>query len=459
MRENRCTNVNITVSKNLKSRILSKLPSFAINFLNKLLHSEINRKIATGAFWSLSGTIISKGLLLLSSIIVARILGAEVYGQAGIIRSTVNMFTAFAGMGIGITATKYIAELKGSNTTKVLKIVRLSNRITILTGLILAIFIILFAQQIGYQINAPHLKQDIQLGALILFFNTLNGVQLGILAGFEDFKSIAKNNLWSGAISFFAQIIFAYIWGLTGTIIGIGTNFFALWILNKYSVDKHIKPFGYLPKGETILSEISILWKFSLPAVLSGIMVGPVIWVCNVFLVNQPNGYAQMALFDAANQWRITILFIPGALSQIILPMLSSSAKNMTQHKIIFLKNIKLNTLISVLFFILIVLIYPIITKMYGAGFEKLYLPLITLAFSTVFISINNVIGQYFASKEKLWTGFLFNIIWGTILILISFLTIHIYNLGALGLAISFCLAYFLHFIFQYTYLRIIKYI
>lgn len=440
--------------KNIKKKISSKIPPFAINYISRFFQSDINRKIANGAFWSLSGTIISKGLLLLSSIIVARILGAEVYGQAGIIRSTVNMFTAFAGMGIGLTATKYIAEFKNSNPEKALRIIRLSNLVTILTGFIIAIIIIIFAQQIAYQINAHYLKPEIQIGAFILFFNTLNGVQLGILAGFEDFKSIAKNNLWAGIVSFFIQIIFAYIGGLTGTIVGFGTNFLVLWILNKKSVYKHTKKLGNLQKDETVFSEISVLWKFSLPAVLSGIMVGPVTWVCNVFLVNQPDGYTQMALFDAANQWRLTILFIPGALSQIILPMLSSSVNDNELYRNIFFKNLKLNAIISLALVFIVAVASPLITKMYGNEFEKLYLPLILLAFSTIFIAISNVIGQYFASKEKLWFGFLFNIMWGIILISTSYITINKYHLGALGLAISFSLSYLFHCLFQYIYLR-----
>ena len=38
--------------------------------------------------------------MLLSFMIVARIIGKESYGELGIIRSTLNMFTLLAGMGL-----------------------------------------------------------------------------------------------------------------------------------------------------------------------------------------------------------------------------------------------------------------------------------------------------------------------------------------------------------------------
>lgn len=445
------------MSLSLKNRILSILP---VRLKNIILKSDINKKIVRGSFWSLLGTFISKGLLLLSSIIVARILGPEIYGEAGIIRSTVNMFTAFAGMGLGLTATKYIAEHKKDNIQKALKIITLSNIVAFLSGLIFSVLIVIFSSKIAVQINAPHLINEIKIGALMLFFNSLNGVQNGILAGFEDFKSIAKNNLWAGIISFFIQIIATYIWGLMGAIIGFGINFFILWILNKYSISRIVNSRNKIKIWDkSLLTEVRILWKFSLPAVLSGIMVGPITWVCNALLVNQSNGYSQMALFDIANQWRMTILFIPIALSQIILPMLSSSLKDKSNYQIIFQKNLKLNILISSIMFLIITIASPLISNFYGEDFQNIKLPLIIMSLSTILIAINNVIGQVIASQGRMWIGFFLNLLWAIVLVISAYITIGIYELGAIGMVLSYLISYIMHtsiqFVFSVKYLKI----
>jgi O-antigen/teichoic acid export membrane protein len=69
--------------------------------------------------------------------------------------------------------------------------------------------------------------------------------------------------------------------------------------------------------------ELSILWKFSTPAMLGGMLVGPVNWACNALLVNQPKGYMEMGIFQAANQCFAILLFLPLQLSRVILPVLS----------------------------------------------------------------------------------------------------------------------------------------
>ena len=62
-------------------------------------------------FWTFAGTVISRGLMFVATVAVARILGKTAYGELGMIQSTVGMFSVFAGFGLGLTATKYVAEL------------------------------------------------------------------------------------------------------------------------------------------------------------------------------------------------------------------------------------------------------------------------------------------------------------------------------------------------------------
>ncbi len=443
-------------NKDFLVRLIGKvLGSKQADSVSKILKSDINKKIISGSFWVLSGTIISKGLMLLSSIITARILGSEEYGAVGIIRSTVNMFAVFAGLGVGLVVTKYIAELKSTDPERVLRIVKLSNFITLIMGFLISLGVVVFSQKIALQINAPYLSKEIKIGAIILFFNVLCGIQTGMLSGFESYRDIAKNNLISGILSFFVQIIAAYYWGLIGAVIGFGFNYFSLWFFNKLSVSQLVKKLGRFPSLKQAFIETNVLWKFGLPSVLSGLMVGPVTWICNVFIVNQNNGYNEMALFDAANQWRLTMLFIPTALAQIILPMMSSSKSNKTEYKEVFVKNFKVNSLIAMGLFLLILVFSPIIVKSYGSDFNDLYLPLFILSFSTVFVAVNNVLGQYLASQDKMWLGFGFNLLWAFFLILMSYYLIKIKGYGAVGLSISYCISYLLHSVFQFIYLKV----
>ena len=86
--------------------------------LDKLKTSDIARRMASGAFWSFTGTALGKFLVLLSGIFCARILGQEVFGELGMVRSTIGMFIVLGTSGIGVTATRYMANYRRTDPTQ-----------------------------------------------------------------------------------------------------------------------------------------------------------------------------------------------------------------------------------------------------------------------------------------------------------------------------------------------------
>jgi O-antigen/teichoic acid export membrane protein len=391
--------------------------------------------------------------MLLASIVAARILGKQQFGELGMIRSTVNMFSVFAGFGLGLTATKYIAEFRIRDINKTGKIIGLTIIFaTVIGGLISCCIVLLAPFLANKTINSPNLITEIRLGAVILFFTSLNGAFTGILAGFEAIKSIAKINFLAGILSFPIQILLTLQWGLEGSIIGFGVNFLILAIFNFIIVCKTSTQFGVTISFKKSLDELPIIYKFSLPALLSGLMVSPIMWACNALLVNKPNGYSELAVFDAANQWRASILFIPLALSQIILPLLSDTENNYQFNKIVRL-NIYFNFMISFIISLIISFFSFLIMSSYGPAFSDGQSVLIILAISSIFISVNNVIGHAIASKGKMWVGFFFNFIWGVTLLGCTYTYMNL-GYGAKGLAYSFLISYLVHTLFQGIYAK-----
>jgi O-antigen/teichoic acid export membrane protein len=425
--------------------IRSVLPNKVESFWVRIEQSDIGSRMAKGVFWLFAGTVLSRGLMLVSSIVVANILEKTQYGELGIIQSTVNMFGAFSSLGLGLTATKYVAEFYEKDKAKTGKIIGISTIFAGMSGCIIAIIIIIFAPYLATKaINAPYLVNELRFGAIMLFFSASNGAQNGVLAGFKAFKSITKVNLIAGLISFPLMIGSTLIWGLKGAVIGFGLNFLFLWLLSYRAVRKECLRFNIKIDFLGSLSEWQILYKFSIPALLSGLMVGPVIWGCNAMLVSQPNGYDEMAIFSVAFQWQTVLIFIPGVISQIALPFLSNSSDSQNKFNKILKVSLAINVIISLIMFVLITLFSTLIMSMYGEGFEEGKTVLIILSISAVLISVNGVIGQAIAGKGKMWNGFFINIIWACILLISSFILIK-FGFGAKGLAYAFLIAYTFH--------------
>ena len=99
-----------------------------------LRHDSLSGRFARGAFWALLGTAIAQGLHLVSSLAVARLLGKVGFGELGMINSTVGMFGVFAGLGLGLTATKYIAELRLRDPERAGRILGLSYLMAMVSG-------------------------------------------------------------------------------------------------------------------------------------------------------------------------------------------------------------------------------------------------------------------------------------------------------------------------------------
>jgi O-antigen/teichoic acid export membrane protein len=380
--------------------------------------------MANGAFWSLSGSVISRGLALVSSIIIARFLGASGYGEFGLVQSTIGMFGSFAGLGLGMTATKYISQYRDIDKVKAGKILGLTLLVASIASAIVSIILFVFSPWLAAKtIAAPHLSAILRIGSFYLFFLSITGLQNGILAGFEAFKAIAVRSVIAGVSTFPLMVGGVYFFGLKGALWGLVGSSLINIILNYFAIKKISLKNNIKINIIDSSSEKSILNEFALPAFLGGVMVGPVNWICNTILINQINGYSEMGIYNAANQWMLIILFVPSSLSAIILPMLTNlnQDSNSFKYSRMLKYNIILNILITTIISLGVIVFSPIIMSTYGTSFSGGRSVLIILAITAILVSYNGVIGQAIASKGKMWIGFILNLMWALVLVLFTY--------------------------------------
>jgi len=429
----------------VKKAIYTCCPDFLHPTLDRVEASEIGYRLAKGVFWSMAGAVISRGLMLVASVLVARMLGKSGFGELGMIRTTVGMFGVFAGFGLGLTATKHVAEFRGSDPGRAGRIISLSWLIAMITGGLMALGLFIFAPWLAeYTINAPHLTGLLRICALILFLNALNGAQTGALAGFEAFKTIAYVNLFVGLISFPILVAGTYVGGLTGAVWALTINLGVNWLLNHLALRKEARRYGVRLTFRNCSSERSVLWKFSLPAVLSGTVDLPVYWVCNAILVNQPEGYGEMGIFSAANQWYAMLLFLPGLLGGVVLPVLSEQLgqKDTEQSVKTLIFAVKMNALMVFPFVLLASIASPYIMSLYGESFRSGWPTLVVVLLAAGLIAVQNPVGQIIAASGRMWIGFAMNSGWALTIIVSTLLLV---DFGSLGLATATAISYIVH--------------
>ena len=431
----------------LKVLAYSCSPTALHPLLKKLEASEIGLRLARGIFWSIGGATISRALMLLAMMLVARFLGKTEYGELGMIQSTVGMFGVFAGFGLGMTATKHVAEYRRKDPERAGRIIAMAWIVAAVTGGVMALAIVVFAPWLtANMINAPHLTNTLQISALFLFFSALNGAQTGALSGFEAFKTIAKVNLAVGFLSFPVLIMGAYLGGVQGAVWALIINVLCNWLLNHIALRRQAAYYHVPLKFRFWQKEIPLLWNFSLPAVLAGSLVAPVNWLCASLLVNQPNGYGEMGIFSAADQLCLLVSFIPGLLGGVVLPMMSNQLgeNNKRESTQLLWLSIRVNVFIVIPIIIVLSALSPLIMRLYGESFRNSWPVLVIMLLGTGLSAVITGVGQIIAASSRMWVGFAMNAAWASVFLGGTYFLI---NNGAMGMALARGIAYFFHLI------------
>ena len=112
------------------------------NYLN---NNQIVKRILNGIVMGVGGAVVSKVLLTIFNILLARILTVEAYGAYSLINNTVQTFTVFAGAGIGVTLTRYIALYREKDIMQTGILLGTLMVINIIISLIISIFVFILS--------------------------------------------------------------------------------------------------------------------------------------------------------------------------------------------------------------------------------------------------------------------------------------------------------------------------
>ena len=427
----------------LKQTIDLLCPAPLAGFKRRVEASHLATRLVRGTFWSLVGTVLSRSLGLLSGILVARMIGKVGMGELGIVQSTVGMFSTLAGLGMGLTATKHVAEHRAGNPALVGETIGLLSLISWGSGLMMTSVVFILSPWLArHTLGAPGLAAELECGSLLLFFGVINGVQTGVLSGFEAFKSIARINLTCGLASFPIMICGAYFGGLMGAVVGVVASLALNCGLNFAAVRREAAAAGAVVTYRHVHKHWSLLWRFGLPGMLSGLISGPVNWGTSTLLVNQRGGYAEMGILNATNTWFQAVSFLPSLLGQVLLPILASyKAANNRRG---------LNRALVLATWSNLIIVAPVVAigcgfsrhimALYGPGFAEGWPVLVLTLLSGGILMVQAPITDRLVATSEMWAYFLAHIIWAAVFVAASYLLVPAH--GSAGLALSRLLAY-----------------
>lgn len=367
-----------------------------MNLKEKLLASSLFKD----SFWSVFGSGTGSFLLLLAGIFIARMLGKDLYGEYGIVKTTMFYIAAFSTFGLGYTSTKFVAEYISRDQSQLRRLVTGSLTITLLFSTTLCILLFIFAGPLSLYVNAPELKTPFRILGVIIICRALSTTGIGVLAGFKEFKVLGVNNIISGLTLLICGTLFTYLEGINGSLFALFLSQLVYMILNISFIWRRIR---ILPKTE-IRHEKTLL-KFSFPVAMQDFSFTLCNWMITLVLTKYAS-LGELGIWTAAAQWNAIVIFIPSVLTNVALSYLSGIVDDKNNQKKMVQKLLAVNFITSFIPFLIVLLCSSVITSFYGETFVKLKDVISLLLFSTVFESLARVYQSNLISEGRNWLLF-----------------------------------------------------
>lgn len=411
--------------------------------LNTINSNESRRRVSNALIFGVGGAIGSRVLLMLTTLVVARVLSEELYGQYSLVNSTVQLFVLFAGMGIGATLNRYTALYYKKDKEKAGQIIASLYMICALLSFALSIAMFIMAQTISLWVaDSTELTGYFRITSGTIFFTALASLQQSILQGMEKFKKNAQIQVFTCILLLVLSFILVLLLGLEGSMLALlltqGVNF----ILFRRAVKKQLKKHSIYLKV-LFNSEIrEIICHFALPSFVSSIFVLPVTWLNNSLLAKN-SGFAELAIFSIALQWFTILTYLPNQLYQVR-PIYTDYYAN---NRKVELRNILSKITLYSTVFVAIVAVGTVtlgrsILQLYGDAYVDSYSVFAVMVLTSVVVASQSQVGVMIQASGKMWWGFILNAIWASILF-ISFYFMR--EWGALGYAIAYFISYVAH--------------
>jgi O-antigen/teichoic acid export membrane protein len=363
-------------------------------------------RMARGIVWNFIGTASLQGSTFIINIAVANVLGRRVFGEYAIVQSTVALFISLVQWATGYTTTKYLAEFRAVDPPRAGRLLGMLAGLSGLLGGVLSLLLLVSARGLAsHVLNNPELSRPLMIASAAVFFGVANVFLIGSLAGLESYPAFGRAGVIAGTFTIIACVIGARFGGLGGAVIGLVVGGMIQSTTLAKLVTSETARHGITMEFAGIRAESSLLIRHSVPVALSGLVTLPAIWLGNTFLARQPGGYDAMAVFAAANSFRIMVVFLPSIVNSVSLSLLNNQRALGDERRFrrVFWFNVGAAGVVAVSAATAITLAGPMLLKVFGHDFVAGYAVLLLLMAATVPESLANALLQLVHSREQSW--------------------------------------------------------
>ncbi len=308
----------------------------------------VAKRAFQGTAWTIIGTASWRLLSMVATVSIARILGANQFGEFAIIQATIEIFSVFAALNIGSTIVKYVADYRTSDRERATRVLYLTVGLGIGMDVIASLCMFAFSGPIceSYLNNAA-LAPAMQIGSIALFFTMFASILEAVLVAFERFRQVAIINMIRGIATPLILIPATLSGGLAGAFWGLSLLLLFVSAMSAKSVISTLQlwKIGRPRSIRSVFAEIDSLWQFTAPIFVSGLLITWSHFQARAMLFSRPDGDGELGIFTAANTWRTAVIFLPNVISRVFFPIMSS--RSASEHTDSFARITQVNLQLS----------------------------------------------------------------------------------------------------------------
>lgn len=393
--------------------------------------------------YSVGYGIASRAVLLIINVMAVRLLVTNEYGFFSYFLSVVASIATFSAFGTSVTANTYVSKYSDSDPDFAKRIVFYSIIFVTVLTIVSSILLLPFFKLPDQTIIGIDWLFPLLIVALVWLFG-MNSVAEGTLNGLGAYKQLSANALIICVVAIPVAFLLMWWLGFLGGLLAVMFYRALMVVFNGAALVR----LGYLLRYplSTVCDRVIIksFSDVSVPSVLGGLMVAPVIAVSMRMISNLPEGLKELAYFSWVYQIYIVAVFVPSVLGGYFLSRFSREASGTKKLGNILRFNVIFSVIVMACLFVSKDLLLRI------AGDE--YLTKSDLVFNlmmpaVVLYGLNATFASYWPAVGRNWVGFMMNLLWAVVLVT----TVWFFReqIGAAALALGFLVAYGAQFFVQ----------
>ena len=332
------------------------------------------------------GNLLSTAILAASAIVIARLLGPDMYGEYTLALLLPNILLGLVGLGVATGLTRFEAQHLAKGETSVARRMTWNGTLFLLLfgGLLAVVSFAASGYVSSVVLHRPSLTSLAQFASLAVFSQGIITSVTSALLGWNAMRSISLVNIAQATLKLLIATTLVFLgYGVFGALLGLLTSYFvsgAVAILALYIVAKGLKREG--ESAGTFIEDNVRMLRYGLPhhagALVSSLALQYVTVVLAVVATNVVVGFYQSAYNVLAG-----ITLTSSALTLTLFPAFAHLEGIKADTALAFRYAVKYTSLlVGPLIFFLIGATTPIMQILYGPSFSAAdnYLVLLCLA-------------------------------------------------------------------------------